>query len=59
MLSNKKQGSKYVQNISLAPKFFIFCKNFHTKTMKKDKNNGWLSLGSKEIILNKYLLFDV
>jgi len=27
--------------------------------MKKDKNNGWLSLASKEIILNKYLLFDV
>ncbi len=59
MLSNKKQGSKYVQNILLAPKFFIFRKIFHTKTMKKDQNNGWFSLASKEIILNKYLLFDV
>jgi len=27
--------------------------------MKEDQNNGWLSLASKEIILNKYLLFDV
>jgi len=59
VLSNKKQGNKYVQNILLATRFFIFCKKFHTKTMKKDKNNGWLSLASKEIILNKYLLFDV
>jgi hypothetical protein len=59
VLSNEIQGNKHVQNILLAPKFFIFCKNFHTKTMKNDQNNGWLSLASKEIILNKCLLFDV